>query len=34
MGLRRLGVVPFILALAMLFALPAWADTYTAAGGG
>jgi hypothetical protein len=29
MGLRRLGVVPFILALAMLFALPAWADTYT-----
>lgn len=29
MGLRRLGVVPFILALAMLFAPPAWADTYT-----
>jgi hypothetical protein len=29
MGLRRLGVVPFILVLAMLFALPAWADTYT-----
>src|SRR5258708_26116779 len=29
MGLRRLGVVPFILALAMLFAPSAWADTYT-----
>ena len=29
MGLRRLGVVPFILALAMLFAPPARADTYT-----
>ena len=30
MGLRRLGVVPFILALAMLVAPSAWADTYTA----
>src|ERR1700733_5612814 len=29
MGLRRLGVVPFILALAMLVAPSAWADTYT-----
>ena len=29
MGLRRLGVVPFILALATLFAPAAWADTYT-----
>src|SRR6201995_432215 len=29
MGLRRLGVVPFIFALATLFAAAAWADTYT-----
>src|SRR3984885_4305383 len=29
MGLRRLAVVPFILALALLFAPSAWADTYT-----
>ena len=29
MGLRRLAVVPFILALAMVFAPSAWADTYT-----
>ena len=29
MGLRRLGVVPFIFALATLFAPAAWADTYT-----
>ena len=28
-GLRRLGVVPFVLALAVLFAPSAWADTYT-----
>jgi hypothetical protein len=29
MGLRRLGVVPFILALALVVAPSAWADTYT-----
>jgi uncharacterized membrane protein YgcG len=29
MGLRRLAVVPFIVALAMLLAPSAWADTYT-----
>jgi uncharacterized membrane protein YgcG len=29
MGLRRLGTVPFILALALVFAPFAWSDTYT-----
>src|SRR5246127_564528 len=29
MGLRRLGVVPFILALALVFTPSAWADDYT-----
>src|SRR6202522_4518234 len=30
MGLRRLAMVPFILALALVFAPSVWADTYTA----
>jgi uncharacterized membrane protein YgcG len=29
MGLRKLAMVPFVLALALVFAPPAWADTYT-----
>src|ERR1700744_2876435 len=29
MGLRRLALVPFVLALGLVLAPPAWADTYT-----